>query len=138
VIDELRELTGPSEFDITTSQLTIRTRTWVGGRRGAAGGYSDSDLILAQKYRIREVSLREINASGGKYKAGMIVARIVPRGDGGAGYTIDQLAPEPASDGTELIYVITGALAGEYSRVDIKTDRAFRYELVLVARRTTP
>lgn len=138
LIDELRDLTGPSEFDIATSQLTIRTRTWTGGRRGAPGGYSDSDLVLPQKYKIRQPSSKEIGASGGRYTESTVIARVVPPGDGGTGYTIAQLDPPRSSDGVETIYVISGALAGEYALESINTDRPFRYELVLTQRRTTP
>jgi len=137
VVDELRALAGPSGFDVRTSQLTVRTRTWAGGRRGL-GPVTDSDLDLAQSYKIREVSTREIASSGGLFEMGDIkVGPITPTDVSGGGYTEAQLAPE-GQTGTEVVYVVTGDLAGEYARVELNKSKPFSWYLTLRRRRTTP
>lgn len=137
IVDELRALAGPSGFDVRTSRLTVRTRTWAGGRRGL-GPASDSDLDLAQIYKIREVSTREIASSGGLFEMGDIkVGPITPTDVSGGGYTAAQLAPE-GQTGTEVIYVISGDLAGEYARVELNKSKPFSWYLTLRRRRTTP
>gem|GEM_PF-6946013 len=64
------------------------------------------------------------------------VGPITPAG-GGVGYTVDQLKPAGA-DGVEILYVLSGAVAGEYAIVHLHTERPFRYEIVLRRRRRTP
>jgi len=137
VIDELRALAGPTGFDVRTSQLTIRTRTWAGGRRGL-GPISDSDLTLEKRYKIRELSLREVSGSGGAFEMGDVkVGPITPTDVSGGGYTATQLAPD-GQQGTEIIYVITGDLAGEYARIDFDQTKPFSWYMTLRKRRTTP
>lgn len=137
IVDELRALAGPSGFDVRTSGLTVRTRTWAGGKRGI-GPVSDSNLVLAQIYKIREVSTREIASSGGLFEMGDVrVGPITPTDVSGGGYTAAQLAPE-GQTGTEVVYVITGDLAGEYARVELNKSKPFSWYLILRRRRTTP
>lgn len=136
LIDEVLEITGPDELDIRPSRLTIRTRTWSGGRVGD-GTTEDSDLELPQKYRIREVTSREIATSGGRFEVGDVRVKVTPSDGAGTGYTTEQLAPT-VEKGTEVIYILTGQLNGEYTRVELTSDRAFRRELVLRRTRRTP
>lgn len=140
--DELRSLSGPDpDFDIRTSQLTIRSRTWLGGKRGATGGYTDSDLEIPRKYRIRQMEQNEIASAGGRYEAGdVLVGPITPEfpGPPPGGYTEAQLKPRPTTDATEIIYLITGAHAGEYRLIELRSMRAFGYELVIRRTRATP
>lgn len=137
VVDELRALAGPSGFDVRTSQLTVRTRTWAGGRRGL-GPVTDSDTVLAQIYKMRELSSKEVASSGGLFEMGDIkVGPITPTDVSGGGHTEAQLAPD-GSTGTEIIYVVTGDLAGEYARVDLSKAKPFSWYLTLRKRRTTP
>ncbi len=137
VVDELRALAGPSGFDVRTSQLTVRARTWAGGRRGL-GPATDSDLVLPQIYKIREVKTQEIASSGGLFEMGdVLVGPITPTDVSGGGFTAAQLAPD-GQTGTEIVYVITGDLAGEYSRVELNKSKPFSWFLTLRRRRTTP
>lgn len=137
VVDELRGLAGPSGFDVRTSKLTIRKRTWAGGRRGL-GPAADSDIELAQIYKMRELSSKEVAGSGGLFEMGDIkVGPITPTDVSGGGYTEAQLAPD-GSTGTEVIYVVTGDLAGEYTRIKLNKTKPFSWYLTLRRRRTTP
>jgi len=113
VIDELRALAGPTGFDVRTSQLTIRTRTWAGGRRGL-GPISDSDLTLEKRYKIRELSLREVSGSGGAFEMGDV-----------------KVGPITPTD-------VSGDLAGEYARIDFDQTKPFSWYMTLRKRRTTP
>ncbi len=134
VVEECRAIAGT--LDIRTSQLTIRTRTWSGGRAGS--GFSvDADLALPKRYKISHLSAREVASSGGRYEMEDVRVGPITPAQGVTGYTIDQLKPEGAA-GVEILYVLTGAVEGEYSLVHVHTERPFRYELVLRRRRRTP
>lgn len=268
-IESIRTITGPTDFDIRTSQLTIRQRTWIGGRPGSAdaiaphlypstailssptvasdlptslarlviafAGYSahivairphavsdtvntitapppvdlgtgivaanqlkaqynlhiassnfhwnadttnsivtanatdlaslillvnsefnalsahiafdavtDVDLVLPRHYRIRQVSSQEIASTGGRYEAGdLIVEHITPSDGMGNGFTPLQLKPRPATNATEVIYLITSSLDtdgidGEYSLRELRSWRPFTFDLVLKRTERTP
>ena len=138
VADELRGLRNPDILDQLQSQLLIRTRTYTDGKRTARGTYTDSDLLLNQDYKFRQLTTREIASSGGKYEMGdNIVGPITPF-NGSIGYTEAQLQPKPPRDGVDIIYVVLGAHAGEYSRVEFRSTRPYRYEIVIRRRVTTP
>lgn len=135
VVDELRALAGPSGFDVRPVRVTIRTRVWSGGRAGL-GTPTDTDLVLPQIYKVRELKSQEVAGSGGRYELGDVkVGPITPAYTGG-GYSRAQLAPEGAN-GTEVAYLLSGAMAGEYNRISVETDRAFGYYLVLRRSRRT-
>lgn len=141
--NRLRALASSPAIDIYTTSVTIRTRTWTGGRIGADGGKVDDDLLLTPRPRVREIAQREITGSGGRYQAGDVrVGPITPAhpNNPGAGYTQEQLAPVLTTQqrGVEIIYVLEGGITGEYMRVDLETDRAFRYTLILRRKRSSP
>lgn len=136
VVDELRGLAGPSNFDVRTTRLTIRTRVWSGGRRGS-GVSQDTDLVLPQIYKVVLLTTKEIAGSGGRYEMGDVrIGPITPASTSG-GFTSEQLKPSGAQ-GTEIIYVLTGAVTGEYALVSLNTDKPFGYYLVIRKMRTTP
>jgi hypothetical protein len=146
VADELRALSGPQAFDIRTSQLTVRTRSWSGGRPGL-GTNTDVDLVIDQIYKIQHVSASEIASSGGRYEAEDIkVGPVTPawfdaQGNQLGGHTPAQLKPN-GDDATEIVYVLTStmyiATEGEYTLVQLHTERPFGFLLVIRRRRTTP
>lgn len=120
------------------TSVTIRTRTWGGGAKGADGARTDVDVTLTPAPRVREVNQRDIASSAGRYTIGDVkVGPITPTYPTG-GYTQAQLAPVATARGTEVFYVLAGNLEGEYSRVDLTTDRSHSWFLVLRRRRTTP
>lgn len=125
---------------VVTNQLTIRQRVWAGGRPGmVVEGFNDIDLVLPARYPVRHLTQQELNASAGRYEVGdILVDGISPSDGAGSGYTPEQLAPTITTDDVELIYVITGDHAGEYSLVEARTFRAFTYQLVLRRRSSTP
>lgn len=136
----LRGLASKPAIDIYTTTVTIRTRTWTGGRIRSEQGSYDSDLLLTPTPRVREVSQREITGSGGRYQAGDVkVGPLTPShaSNPGVGYTAAQLAPVASANGVEIIYVLSGGVSGEYMRVDLETDRAFSYTLILRRKRST-
>jgi hypothetical protein len=135
VVDEVRALRGPSPgLDIQTVALTIVRRTWSGGRRGAGTATDVILTALPMRYKIRGLSEKQIASSGGRLEAGDVkVGPITPSYPGG-GVTPDQLKPSGTTGG-EVIHILTGASAGEYTVVDIDTMKAFSYFLTL--RRTS-
>jgi hypothetical protein len=135
---KLRALPSSPGVDIYMTSVTIRTRTWAGGRVNAEGGYSDSNILITPRPKVREVAQREITGAGGRYEAGDVkVGPITPTYSGG-GYTIAQLAPTASSNGVEILYVLAGAIAGDYKRIDLQTDRALSYFLILRRKRSSP
>jgi hypothetical protein len=128
----------PESLDERTTLVTIRTRTWVGGRRAAEGGYADVDLVLAPRPKVREVDQRDIDGSAGQYVTGDVrVGPITPSFPGG-GYTKEQLAPTIVTNGVETSYLLSGGIDGDYARIDLTTDRSHSWFLVLRRKRTTP
>ncbi len=138
IANRLRGLAPSPAIDIYTTRVIVRTRTWTGGRIGADGGKVDEDLEILPRPRVREISQREIAGPGGRYQAGDVrVGPITPKHAGG-GYTQEQLAPAVTQNGVEVIYVLEGGISGEYMRVDLESDRAFRYMLILRRKRSSP
>lgn len=142
--DQLITLRSPAQLDVAVNQLTIRVRTWLGGAIGApvvsGPQFTDTNLVLPQKYVIRSMTTREITESGGEYRVDdVLVAGLVPNdpANGSIGFTNAQLAPILAQ-GQERIYLITGPLNGEYALHELRTGKPFSYDLVLRRRRTTP
>ncbi len=141
--DTARAAFGPLGVDFTPSQLTIRTRTWPGGEVGSEGEPTVDDLVLPQQYAIRTLKLREVASSGGKFQMGDVkVGPITPSFPAtdftaAGGYTVAELAPDGAA-GVEIVYLLTGPIAGEYALEEIDASKPFGIELVIRRKRTTP
>jgi hypothetical protein len=131
LVDSIRELPDTS-FDLRLNEVSIITRTWSTEYVGQDGVYEDSVLVLPKKYPVRHVSIDEVTASGGQYRLQDVKVKHITPFDGIAtGYTPEQLAPPITADNVQVIYVITGPLAGEYERIHARFDRSFSYELTL-------
>lgn len=143
VADTLRALTGPAVFDVRPTNVTIRTRTYVGGRRSSQSAYTDSDLVLPDIYKVSPLKFNEVTASGGRYEVGDLkLGPVTPRGVT-KGWTEDQLAPKTTSDGVEVIYVLStspdgAGHSGEYSRVQYLREKSFSHYLILRRRSNVP
>jgi hypothetical protein len=148
VFDRLRAKTGPSGFDIRPTSLTIVTRAWTSGTVGVepddpkATPYVDTRLELPTVYKVRQVTTREIASSGGRYETGSVrVGPITPayvNADGSQG-GVSELQLKPLGDeGTEILYVLSGAHAGEYALVALESTAPFGWWLVLTRRANTP
>lgn len=137
VVDTLRALTGPSVLDIRTAQLTIRTRVWSGGYIGE-GTAADSDLVLPKQYKVENLTSKEVASSGGRFEDGaMRIGPITPDYVTG-GYAPSDLKPTVTNDATEVIYILAGQVAGEYSLAQLRTDKPFSYFITVNRKRTTP
>jgi hypothetical protein len=143
VADTVRSLASPQTLgggvglDTWINSLTVRTTTWSGGRPGV-GTPTHADLLLTPNPELREVTEREIVGSGGRYTSQDIrVQHITPAYPGG-GYTPAQLVPDVSSGAVEVVYIVQGPLAGEYTLVEASTADPFEYKLTLRRRRTTP
>ena len=139
VAEAARAISGPTELDARTVQVTVRTRTWLGGRRGVPDGnnFNDVDLVLPQRYRVRLMKQEEISSSGGRFRAGDVrVGGITPKHATG-GFSPEDLKPVLVP-GQETIYLLTGAISGEYKLVNLQTDHIVSYFLVLRNTRVTP
>lgn len=123
-----------------TSDVSVVTRLWPSGRRGDPDDSSYGDTVLPlvnPRPKVRQVSSREIAGSGGTYQDGDLrVDKLTPKFAAG-GYTLDEIAPVADDEGVEILYVVTGPLAGEYRRINSNADRALGYSLTLRRMRTT-
>jgi hypothetical protein len=123
---------------IRTNRVTIRTRTW-SGTRLRQGDPTDVDLELPARYPVRYLTGQEISSSAGQYETGDVLVRHITPSDGtGVGYTPAQLQPAVTTNNVELIYILVGEHAGEYTLIDLRTFRPFSYEMVLRRKSTTP
>jgi hypothetical protein len=148
VFDRLRAKTGPNGFDIRPTALTVVTRRWTSGTVGVdpedlgTPGFTDSRLELPAVYKVRQVTTREIASSGGRYETGSVrVGPITPSyaAASGAQGGVSEAQLKPAGDaGTEVVYVLSGAHAGEYALVGLESSAPFGWWIVLSRRETTP
>jgi len=118
---KLRELPGPTNFDIYTSTVVVRHRTWSGGEV-KLGTPTDIEIELFPRPKVRDAGNGSIT-----------IGPITPQNAEG-GYTPDQLNPTE-SDGVESYYIVTGADGDEraYKLTEIDDRRAFGYTLTLQA-----
>jgi hypothetical protein len=138
----LRALAGPARMDQRPHRVSIITRTWSGGYRGA-GASSETSLDLPQDFIVRQVSTREIASSGGRYELGDVkVENITPAyvaSDGiTGGFSPADLNPVVTRNGIEILYRIAGPHAGDYQLVELESWRTYGYDLVLRRRTDTP
>ena len=134
-VDLVRTLRGPDGFDIATVQVTIVRRTWAGGRRGSGAPSDVTVLAISEWTKVRQVSERLVASSGGLYTMNDIkVGPITPSFTGG-GFSPADLKPVGLT-GQEIVYILSGAMTGEYALINLDTTRPFRYEMIL--RRTSP
>lgn len=122
--------------------VTVRTRTWLGGRVGL-GQHTDSDLLLTPNYPVRQLSSREVQASGGRYSLeDVIVEDIVPAytSHGGGGYSAEQLVPAFTADerDKDVVYILGGMMTGEYVLASLNNSDPVFWSLVLRRTRATP
>lgn len=128
-------LSGGTGLDVWINQLTIVRRTWPSGERGYEAPDDDDVLVITPNPEIVEVLVEDTNASGGRLTSQRVrVGHITPYyvGPPSGGYTPEQLAPTIDENGTDVIYRITGPLAGDYARLSLDTSDPFEYKLTLV------
>jgi hypothetical protein len=134
-VEGVRALRGPAGLDIQTVTVTIVRRTWSGGRRGAGTATVAVLTALPAHTKVREISQKLVASTGGRFELGDLrVGPITPSFTGG-GFTPAELAPV-GTQGQEIVYVLAGAITGDYTAVDVDTAKAFSYFLTL--RRTSP
>ncbi len=149
VFDRLRAKTGPTGFDIRPSRVSIITRRWTSGRVGVepddpnVPAFLDTRFDLSHAYKVKQVTTREIASSGGRYETGNIrVGPITPayvsRNGSSGGISEAQLTPSATNAATEVVYVLSGAHAGEYALLALESTAPFGWWLVLARRETTP
>lgn len=136
--NKLRALPSSTGVDIYTTSVTIRTKTWTSGRRGAEGPVTTSDVVLTPRPKVREIKQREIADSGGRYESGDVKIGPVTPSNAVGGYTPSQLTPRATASGIEYVYVLSGGITGEYKLVELVSDRALSYYLVVRRSRITP
>ena len=141
VADDVRALAGSADIDERPTTVTIRTRTWSGGRV-RNGTSTDVDVVLTPTPKVRQITQREIYGAGGLYRDGDIrIGPITPAytaSSGSGGYTVAQLAPVITTDGVELLYILAGQMTGEHKLVNLDNGKAHAWFLVVRLDRRTP
>lgn len=135
-VDQIRGI--PAVLGIRPFACTIRVRTWSGGSAGA-GTATDVDTVIGvaagtQNVKCRQVSSRDIIASGGAYEEGdWRIGPFTPTYAGG-GYSQAIFDPAPAA-GVEVFWILTGRdmpTGGKfYKKVSTQGDRAIHYSVVI-------
>jgi hypothetical protein len=124
ICHEIRGIPSSPEFDILTTKVVVRTRTWTPGPVNN-GVPTDVDVEILPRPRVRE--------SG---DGTIIIDRIQPRSALG-GYTPQDLVPaEPQAANVERYWVLTAADGVERKYVNGKfvTDRALHYSVEFTSR----
>lgn len=142
-LDEFRELADdlrPLAETIRTVSVVVRTRTWSGGSAGL-GTPTDSDLELPGYVKVRQLSAKEVAGSGGRYRDGDVeIGPITPpytTETGSGGTSAAQLRPA-VPKGSEVLYVLTGELSGEFRLVELDTSNVLSYKVRATRLRGTP
>lgn len=132
VVDAGRQLV--AELGFRQRTITLRTRTWSGGRPGS-GAATDVDVELTPRPKVAEPPAKLIYDAPGQYEAGdLIVSKI------SATLTEQDINPAPAA-GVELIWLITDAVNGrarEYKLVGAPKNLAFGFTVQLRRRNRSP
>ena len=117
VADVVREI--KRTLDQCPNQLSIVQKTWAGGRRGRGASTETILITFPAKFSMREITAADEASSTGLFKQGdVMVTHITPSDGASVGYTPAQLRPTFDQDGIDVIYRITGPLAGDYSLVN--------------------
>jgi len=141
---DLREIpTDP--FDVRQTQVFVVTRVWSGGQKGAPAApnqprYTDTEMELLPRPKVRPLTQREIASSGGRYDDGDLIVKYIqpmPPTEPG-GITTAQMLQDHVPQGTEIFYRLAGAINGNYNRRSSNIAPALHYELVIGQRRDSP
>lgn len=132
----IRELPGPTGFDILTSSVVVRTRSWfqdalltTPAANVGAGYHSDSDLTIWPRPRVIEQG------------DGTLVLKIVQPASATGGYTPQQLVPPaPRQANVDVYWLVTApdGITRKYVQARLVTDKAFHYSVVLSGRDLRP
>lgn len=152
VVDVIRGVAGDLALDQRTTQITVRTRVWSGGKV-KLGNKTDTNLVLPQRYTCRIMSAGQAErtfGSGGVYTPGQWVYAAVtppfpanPPFTAGSGYTLAQLLPDATDLATEIHYVLSSngrpsGIDGVFRRAGVQTHRAYRIILFLERTNQSP
>lgn len=132
IVDAGRQLV--SDLGFRQSIVTVRVRTWSGGRPGS-GTAADVDTVLSPRPKVGEPPARLVHDAPGRYEAGdLIVSRI------SITYEETELMPNPSA-GVEVIWLVTDAIDGrsrEYKLVGVPSKLSFGYTAQLRRRNRAP
>lgn len=121
ICHDVRFIPSDAAFDILTTKVVVRTRTWSGDRLGV-GTATDVDVEILPRPRVEEDG-----------DQGIVIKLIQPRSALG-GYTPqDLLIPNPQSMTVERFWVLTGpdGVEREYVPDKLITDKALHYSVSL-------
>lgn len=128
IAEEARKIAEP----IRTTRVTIRTRVWAQAiGRGSPVSVTDFALPAYVKVKVKNVSNQEVASSGGQLLLGDVVVGPITPAHASGGLTIDQIEPKAPDKLTEIVYVLTGAITGEYRRISDETHAPIHYMLTL-------
>lgn len=140
VIDAVRGI--PGALDLRPYKVTVRVRTWTGTRPGI-GADTDVDKAIwvdagSHKPRVRQLTQREIIASGGAYQdQDLRIGPITPPYTGGAANNTATSIFDPSPGGTpaEIFFKLEGpgmAAGGSwFKRISGDVTRPLHYEFVV-------
>ena len=140
VFRRLADRLRPLGASFRTTTVTVRTRTWSGERVGE-GVATVSDFVLPSYVGVEQISAREIASSGGRLRDGSVrIGPITPTytvGGVPGGTTSAQLRPS-AMGYQEVLYLLTGEVAGEFALAELDTSDVLSWWVTANRTRATP
>lgn len=143
-LDAIRGI--PGEMGLRPHSVTVRVTTWSGARVGLGTATTTSTALYvgagAQNPKVRQLSQRDVIASGGKYTdQDLRVGPVTPSYTGG-GVAHATLDPSTSSSPTEVRFLVEGpgfpSAGALCERVGDETDSALHYYLILRQTGQTP
>lgn len=108
-LDEIRS-GEPTEHSLRTVTLTVRIKTWSGPQVRSGTATTTNTVIngAAGRYKVRELTVKDVVVSGGKYQEGQLrVGPMTPPYPGGPFTAAELIPPKPAGQGQEVYYGLT-------------------------------
>jgi hypothetical protein len=134
--DRLRPLITPYRG----TSVVLRRRWWSGGEPGI-GVAQNTDTELPSYVKVRQLTAREIAASGGRFREGAVeISSITPAYDTGteSGGLGEADLRTGGSKAVEVLFVLSGDVSGEFRLASLDSSNALNTKLVANRLRTTP
>lgn len=134
-VEDVRNL--PGELDIRQFRVFVCVRSWDGARVGVGNATTTETEILVSGYppKVKELSSRDVVASGGLYSAGDVTVGPMTPEHARGGVSHDVFDPPKGASPTEVYFRIEGPTFvdgwAHFERVSDDTFGNFSHTMVL-------
>lgn len=134
IADRARRIAVP----IRTCTVSIRKATWSGDQVGDGTATFGPALALPTYVKVREITSKEVAASGGKFEEEDLMVGPITPSFGSGGLKLSDIIPDALSDKEAIEYTVAGAVNGIYRLFGSTEAKPFRCMLTLRRTRKTP